>query len=82
MIFINLQPLIISLTGLFGTNIMTSSKVAYTTARLSAFRYHCLHLTRLVRRRSLQNNTYRYLTEVSIFTERLDTFISMNRLQP
>ena len=49
---------------------MTSSQLAYTTAKLNAFNYHCLHLTQLVRRRSLQNNAYRYLTEVSIFTER------------
>ena len=49
---------------------MTSSQLAYTTVKLSAFNYHCLHLTQLVRRRSLQNNAYRYLTEVSIFTER------------
>ena len=49
---------------------MTSPQLAYTTVRLSAFNYHCLQLTRLVQRRSLQNNAYRYLTEVSMFTER------------
>ena len=49
---------------------MTSSQLAYTKVRLSAFNYHCLQLTRLVERRSLQNNAHRYLTEVSIFTER------------
>ena len=49
---------------------MTSTRLAYTTVMLSAFNYHCLQLTRLVLRRSLQNNAYRYLTEVSIFTER------------
>ena len=70
MIFIYLQSFIITLTGLFETNIMTSSQLAYTTVRLSAFNYHCLQLTRLVLRRSLQNNAYRYLTEVSIFAER------------
>ena len=70
MIFINLQLFILPFTGLFGTNIMTSTQLAYTTVRLSAFNYHCLQLTRLVLRRSLQNNAYRYLTEVSIFTER------------
>ena len=70
MIFINLKLFIFPFTGLFGTNIMTSSQLAYTTVRLSAFNYHCLQLTRLVLRRSLQNNAYRYLTEVSIFTER------------
>ena len=60
MIFINLQLFIIPFTGLFETNIMTSSQVAYTTVRLSAFNYHCLQLTRLVQRRSLQNNAYGY----------------------
>ena len=69
-IFINLQLFILPFTGLFGTNIMTSTQLAYTTVMLSAFNYHCLQLTRLVLRRSLQNNAYRYLTEVSIFTER------------
>ena len=69
MIFINLQLFILSFTGLFGTNIMTSTQLAYTKVRLSAFNYHCLQLTRLVLRRSLQNNAYRYPTEVSIFTE-------------
>ena len=39
---------------------MTSSQVAYTTVRLSAFNYHCLQLMRLVQRRSLQNNAYGY----------------------
>ena len=48
---------------------MTSTQLAYTTVRLSAFNYHCLQLTRLVLRRSLQNNAYLYLTEVSIFAE-------------
>ena len=49
---------------------MTSSQLAYKTVRLNTFNYHCLQLTRLVRRRNLQNNAYHYLTEVSIFTER------------
>ena len=49
---------------------MTSTQLAYTTVRLSAFNYYFLQLTQLVLRRSLQNNAYRYLTEVSIFTER------------
>ena len=62
-IFINLQLFILPLTGLFGINIMTSSQLAYTTVRLSAFNYRCLQLTRLVQRRSLQNNAYGYLTE-------------------
>ena len=70
MIFINLQLFILPFTGLFGTNIMTSTQLAYTTVRLSAFNYHCLQLTRLVLRRSLQNIAYRYLTEVSTFAER------------
>ena len=60
MIFINLQLFIIPFTGLFETNIMTSSQVAYTTVRLSDFNYNCLQLTRLVQRRSLQNNAYGY----------------------
>ena len=63
MIFINLQLFILPFTGLFETNIITSSQVAYTTVRLSAFNYHCLQLTRLVQRRSLQNNAYGYLTK-------------------
>ena len=45
---------------------MTSSQLAYTTVRLSAFNYRCLQLTRLVQRRSLQNNAYGYLTERQI----------------
>ena len=49
---------------------MTSTQLAYTTVRLSAFNYYFLQLTQLVLRHSLQNNAYRYLTEVSIFTER------------
>ena len=65
-----LRLFILPFTGLFGTNIMTSTQLAYTAVRWSAFNYHCLQLTRLVLRRSLQNNTYRYLTVVSIFTER------------
>ena len=68
MIFINLQSFILPFTGLFGTNIMTSTQLAYTTVRLSAFNYRYLQLTRLVQKRSLQNNAY--LTEVSTFTER------------
>ena len=60
MIFINLQLFILPFTGLFETNIMTSSQLAYTTVRLSAFNYRCLQLTRLVQRRSLQNNAYGY----------------------
>ena len=70
MILINLQLFILPFTGLLRTNIMTSTQLAYTTVRLSAFNYHCLQLTRLVLRLSLQNNAYRYLTEVSIFAER------------
>ena len=49
---------------------MTSTQLAYTTVRFSAFNYYFLQLTQLVLRRSLQNNAYHYLTEVSIFTER------------
>ena len=63
MIFINLKLFILPFSGLFETNIMTSSQLAYTTVRLSAFNYHCLQLTRLVQRRSLQNNAYGYLTK-------------------
>ena len=37
MIFIYLQSFIIPLTGLFETNIMTSSQLAYTAVRWSAF---------------------------------------------
>ena len=70
MIFIYLPSFILPFTSLFGTKIMTSSQLAYKTVRLNTFNYHCLQLTRLVRRRNLQNNAYHYLTEVSIFTER------------
>ena len=74
-IFINLQLFILPLTGLFGINIMTSSQLAYTTVRLSAFNYRCLQLTRLVQRRSLQNNAYGYLTERQI---RLRAWLNCN----
>ena len=60
MIFINLQLIILPFTGLFGTNIMTSSQLGYTTVRLSALNHHCLQLTWLVQRRSLQNNAHGY----------------------
>ena len=69
-IFIYLQSFILPFKDLFRTNIITSSQLAYTTVRLSAFNYRRLQLTWLVKRSSLQNNAYRYLTEVSIFTER------------
>ena len=68
MIFMNLPLIILPFTGLFGTNIMTSSQLAYMTVRLSAFNYHCLQLTQLIQRRSVHNNAYRYLSGVSIFT--------------
>ena len=75
-IFINLQLFNLPLTGLFGTNIMTSSQLAYTTVRLSAFNYRCLQLTRLVQRRSFQIT----LTVTSPNVK--DKFISMTQLQP
>ena len=83
MIFICLQSFILPFTGLFGTYITSSSQLAYTTVLSSAFNYHCLQLTRLVQRRSLQNNAYRYLIEVSIFLPNVkDTFIRMAKFHP
>ena len=62
---------------------MTSSQLAYTTVWSSAFNYHCLKIARLVQRRSLQNNAYRYLIEVSIFLPNVkDTFIRMAKFHP
>ena len=63
--------------GLFETNIITSSQVAYTTVRLSAFNYHCLQLTRLVQRRSLQNNAYGYLTERQRYVYKHDSIATL-----
>ena len=42
---------------------------------LNAFNYHCLQLTWLVQRRSLQNNAYGYLTERQI---RLQAWLNCN----
>ena len=75
MFFINLQLIILRFTGLFGTNIMTSSQLGYTTVRFSALNHHCLQLTWLVQRRSLQNNAYGYLTERQI---RLQAWLNCN----
>ena len=77
MIFINLKLFILLFTGLFETNIMTSSQLAYTTVRLSAFNYHCLQLTRLVQRRSLQNNAYGYLTERQRYVYKHDSIATL-----
>ena len=63
--------------GLFETNIITSSQVAYTTVSLSAFNYHCLQLTRLVQRRSLQNNAYGYLTELQRYVYKHDSIATL-----
>ena len=49
---------------------------------LNAFNYHCLQLTWLVQRRSLQNNAYRYSPKFRYLTNVKETFISMTQLQP